>query len=110
MQFQSEKVETPTLESSTAIYEPEQTPEGLVRRKASSPARHQTSRWLHIRGLKRPYTQKALMEMLSKFGKLTGRVFYFKQLTVKQFRRFLDRFDQKQLHYRCRECIIKLFV
>uniref|UniRef100_A0A914N202 SAP domain-containing protein n=1 Tax=Meloidogyne incognita TaxID=6306 RepID=A0A914N202_MELIC len=44
------------------------TPDGFIRKRAASPARNPPSRWVHIRGLKRPYTQRALLELLGKFG------------------------------------------
>jgi hypothetical protein len=30
--------------------------------------RQDLSRWIHIRGLKRPFTNRGLLELLSKFG------------------------------------------
>jgi len=44
--------------------------DGLTRVKASSPARHPVSRWIHIRGLKRPFTQRSFVEMLMTYGKI----------------------------------------
>ncbi|KAL3072745.1 hypothetical protein niasHS_017719 [Heterodera schachtii] len=46
----------------------ETTPEGFIRRRPSSPARHPPSRWVHIRNLKRPFTKAALFDLLGKFG------------------------------------------
>jgi apoptotic chromatin condensation inducer in the nucleus len=44
------------------------TEDGLVRRKDVSPARYPVDRVLHIRCLTRPFTVKALMELLERFG------------------------------------------
>uniref|UniRef100_A0A915EGE2 SAP domain-containing protein n=1 Tax=Ditylenchus dipsaci TaxID=166011 RepID=A0A915EGE2_9BILA len=46
------------------------TPEGLVRRRPASPARNPLSQLIHVRGLKRPFTVKALQNLLGNFGKL----------------------------------------
>ncbi|KAL7074437.1 hypothetical protein ACQ4LE_006858 [Meloidogyne hapla] len=52
------------------------TPDGFVRKRAASPARNPPSRWVHIRGLKRPYTQRALLELLGKFGTVDEGAFW----------------------------------
>ncbi|KAF7633910.1 SAP domain-containing protein [Meloidogyne graminicola] len=64
------------------------TPEGFVRKRAASPARYfvykecgksfrnSPSRLIHIRGLKRPYTQRALLDLLGKFGTVDESTFW----------------------------------
>ncbi|KAI3420273.1 Apoptotic chromatin condensation inducer in the nucleus [Globodera pallida] len=68
----------PTIDQMTALIKEESskppegqqeiTPEGFIRRRASSPARNPPSRWIHIRNLKRPFTKMALFDLLGKFG------------------------------------------
>lgn len=52
------------------------TPEGFLRKKAVSPARNPVTRWVHIRGLKRPFTHKSLINMLSTFGEVSESNFW----------------------------------
>uniref|UniRef100_A0A914GQE5 SAP domain-containing protein n=1 Tax=Globodera rostochiensis TaxID=31243 RepID=A0A914GQE5_GLORO len=65
----------PTTDQMTALIKEESskppeaqqeiTPEGFIRRRASSPARNPPSRWIHIRNLKRPFTKMALFDLLA---------------------------------------------
>uniref|UniRef100_A0A914EEF9 SAP domain-containing protein n=1 Tax=Acrobeloides nanus TaxID=290746 RepID=A0A914EEF9_9BILA len=50
------------------------TQDGLVRVRASSPARYPVSNFIHIRCLKRPFTLKALKDLLSTCGTIVGDV------------------------------------
>lgn len=50
--------------------------EGVIRERSPSPPRHPVNRIIHIRCLTRPFTQKALHDLVGKFGSFDKNEFW----------------------------------